>query len=235
MSTSSNGGGRSIPSAPTTTYEAPLRVRFAPMASGFPAKRRVQYPRPMTATAGAPVLSSAGVKVRPRAAWTPSTSKKLAETRAPGSCSGRSPSVALNRSFAIAARPLSFESRAASSTKAGNENGPSAMARFGLDADTMNRRPGSVNGSGRSSAASTMLKTAVLAPTPIATIATATSVNSRAFSNDRIAYRMLDRACSLEYRSLSGHYGPADIAVVTCPATDSAEEYPSRAALPAAT
>ena len=64
------------------------------------------------------------------------------------------------------------------------------MPRFGLTPDSMNRRAGSLNGSGRSSAASTMLKTAVLAPMPIATIATATSVNSRAFSSDRIAYRM---------------------------------------------
>ena len=96
----------------------------------------------MTATAGAPVLSSAGVNVRPSAGWTPSTSKKLADTRAPGNCSGRSPSVALNRSFAIAARPLSIESRAASSTNAGYEKGPSTMARFGLEPERMNRRAG---------------------------------------------------------------------------------------------
>ena len=56
----------------------------------------------------------------------------------------------------------------------------------------MNSRDGSLNGSGRSSAASTMLKTAVLAPMPIATMATATSVNSRAFSSERSAYRISD-------------------------------------------
>ena len=64
------------------------------------------------------------------------------------------------------------------------------MARFGFDAGQDEQAAGSLNGSGRSSAVSTMLKTAVLAPMPIATIATATSVNSRAFSSDRIAYRM---------------------------------------------
>ncbi len=84
-----------------------------------------------------------------------------------------------------------MESRWASSTNDGYEKGPSAIARFGLDPDSMNRRAESLNGSGRSSAASTMLKTAVVAPTPIATIATATSVNSRAFRRERIAYRMV--------------------------------------------
>ena len=118
---------------------------------------------------------------------TPRTSKKLADTRAPGSCSGRSLSAALNRSLATAARPLNIVSRAASSTNEGYENGPSAIARFGFDAASMNSRPESRNGSGRSSAASTMLKTAVLAPMPMAMIVTATSVNSRAFSSDRIA------------------------------------------------
>src|SRR5580765_8096549 len=146
----------------------------------------------MTATPGAPVLFSAGVNVRPSAGWTPSTSKKLADTRAPGSCSGRSPSVALNRSFATAARPLSIVSRAASSTNAGYEKGPSTMARFGFDPERRKRRPESLNGSGRSSAVSTILKTAVLAPMPIATIATATRVNSRAFRSDRTAYRASD-------------------------------------------
>jgi hypothetical protein len=68
------------------------------------------------------------------------------------------------------------------------------IARFRFDADRMNCRAGSVNGSGRSSAASTMLKTAVLSPMPIAMIATATSVNSRAFRRDRIAYRMMSSA-----------------------------------------
>src|SRR5712691_10613851 len=54
----------------------------------------------------------------------------------------------------------------------------------------MNSRVESVNGSSRSSAASTMLKTAVLAPMPIAMIATATSENPGAFSSERSAYRM---------------------------------------------
>jgi hypothetical protein len=83
-------------------------------------------------------------------------------------------------------------SRAASSTNAGYENGRSRLARFGFDPERMNRRPESLNGRGRSSAASTMLKTAVLAPMPIATIATATSVNSRAFRSDgsRIAWSL---------------------------------------------
>ena len=120
----------------------------------------------------------------------PSTSKKLADTRAPGSCSGRSPSVALNCSLAIAASPLSMRSRVASSTNEGYENGPSAMARFGFEADRMNTLAASLNGRGRSNAASTMLKTAVFAPMAIAMIATATRVNSRAFSRERIAYRI---------------------------------------------
>jgi hypothetical protein len=92
--------------------------------------------------------------------------------------------------LAIAARPLSIESRAASSTNAGYEKGPSVIARFGFEPDRTNSRAGSLNGSGRSSAASTMLKTAVLAPMPMAMMATAISVNSRAFSSDRIAYRI---------------------------------------------
>jgi hypothetical protein len=117
----------------------------------------------------------------------PSTSKKLADTRAPGSCSGRSPSVALNCSLAIAARPLSMRSRVASSTNEGYENGPSAMWRFGLEADRMNTLAASLNGSGLSNAASTMLKTAVFAPMAIAMIATATRVNSRAFNRERRA------------------------------------------------
>ena len=144
----------------------------------------------MIATAGAPALSSAAVNVRPSAGLTASTSKKLADTRAPGNCSGRSPSMALNRSLAMAARPLSMRSLAASSTNEGYENGPSTIARFGLEPDRMNRRAASLNGSGRSSAASTMLKTAVFAPMPIAMIATATSVNSRAFKSERTAYRI---------------------------------------------
>jgi hypothetical protein len=54
----------------------------------------------------------------------------------------------------------------------------------------MNKRAESLNGSGRRSAASTMLKTAVFAPMAIAMIATATTVNSRAFNRERIAYRI---------------------------------------------
>ena len=164
----------------------------------------------MITTLGAPVRSSAAVNVRPNAGLMPRTSKKLADTRPPGNCSGRSPSVALNRSFAIAARPLSIESRAASSTNAGYENGPSMIARFGFEPDRMNRRAGSLNGSGRSNAASTMLKTAVSAPMPMATMATAISVNSRAFRSDRIAYRIVRQHIVLPRRLRYGRNGSAE-------------------------
>src|SRR5256885_7701271 len=51
-------------------------------------------------------------------------------------------------------------------------------------------RSASLNGSGRSSTASTTLNTAVLAPTPSAIVATATAVNPFAFSRERSASRI---------------------------------------------
>ena len=63
------------------------------------------------------------------------------------------------------------------------------MARFGFDRRQHEQRDRvAVNGSGRSSAASTTLKTAVFAPMPTATIATATSAELLAFQQraDRV-------------------------------------------------
>ena len=59
----------------------------------------------------------------------------------------------------------------------------------GLRCQATTRRPASANGSGRSSTASTTLKTAVLAPMPRARTATATTTSIGRLRSDRSAYR----------------------------------------------
>src|SRR5712692_1240154 len=58
----------------------------------------------------------------------------------------------------------------------------------GLRCHATTSRPASANGSGRSSTASTTLKTAVLAPIPTASTATATTTSSGRLRSDRAAY-----------------------------------------------
>ena len=191
-SASANGGGISTPSAPTITCGIPLSVSVDPTASLFIANRRDQNRRESTTVACCPGRSSASPNPEPTAIGTPSRSKKLAVTRTPGSCSGvASAPVRLNVSYVYAERRSNNRSRAASSENEANEIVASRMSRFGFACVRVTMRSAFRNGSGRRRTASTTLKTAVLAPTPSAIVATATAENVFAFHNERIAYRML--------------------------------------------
>src|SRR6476661_1222867 len=66
------------------------------------------------------------------------------------------------------------------------------------------RRSGAATGSGLNSSASTMVKSAVLKPMPIASDATATSVNAGLFRSHRRANRMSPNRDS----SKTGDYNP---------------------------
>ncbi len=59
----------------------------------------------------------------------------------------------------------------------------------GMYSHTTTSRSGSANGNGRSSTPFTTLNTALVAPIPIASVATAVSVNTGVFPSVRTAYR----------------------------------------------
>ena len=128
----------------------------------------------MTATAGAPAWSSAGVNVRPSAG---------ADAEHVEEAGRHARARQLLRALAVGGvEPLVGDRRQAAEHRvARRELDERRVRERAVDDRALRVRPrqdeqaaGSLNGSGRSSAASTMLKTAVLAPMPMATIATAT-------------------------------------------------------------
>ena len=80
---------------PTTTYASPSMRIARPTTDGSAPYRRVHNPWLRTTTRSRPGCSSSREKVRPSAGRTPSTSKKLAVTRTPATCSGSDPPLRL--------------------------------------------------------------------------------------------------------------------------------------------
>ena len=156
----------------------PFNVTARPTTAGSRPNRRAHSPSPIIATGGAPGRSSSGVNARPATGARPSSGMSEGLTRLPDSCSGspRPLSVKLEKPIALSASTLRARSRHESklSTDAPKFGRPSAS----FFSATWISRPGSANGSGRSSTALTTLKKiAVLAAIASATVPTTAAVN----------------------------------------------------------
>src|SRR5262245_22032899 len=97
--------------------------------------------------------------------------------------------------------------RSARSWYAANEIVASRMSRLGFACVSVTMRSASRNGSGRNSTASTTLKTAVVAPMPMAMTAIATIEKPGALISDRAACRMGSHHVSFA-RHRAGHEPP---------------------------
>jgi hypothetical protein len=170
---------------PMTVYGTPLSRIGRPTISRLPPKRRCQKSWPSIATFAAPARSSSTWKPRPSGAATPSVGRRFAVARAPRTTSGSPSPERLNRVLVSAASPSNDRTPARQSRKSGSEavSRPIATCR----PQTITRRSGSGYGSGRSSTPLTMLKMAVVAPMPIASVATTAMVNPGLRRSERSA------------------------------------------------
>ena len=155
----------------------PMIVRSAP-------KRRLHSPSLSTTTRGAERSSSPATKARPRAGFTPRTSKKFADTRACVSRSGSPEPVRLVVLKKCAAIPENDLLWARQSRKSG---GDTAVGEPLMTDATATRRSGSAYGSSRSRTPRTTLKIAVSAPTPNASVNAETTTKPRPRPSTRSA------------------------------------------------
>ena len=151
------------------------------MIPGSLANRRRQSEWLRIATGGALKRHSSAVKFRPSASLTPSTSRKLSDTPTSRSRSGSPEPVSVCRrpKSKKAKYPASVSKLVFSSRHALNVSARVVRADIPLvpSFSIHTRRPGSRNGRGRSSTASTMLNIAVHAPMPRASVSSATVAN----------------------------------------------------------
>src|SRR6516165_3692485 len=102
-------------------YGVPFSVNVRPSVSGEEPNLRFQRPLLINATGLAPTRSSPGRNVRPKAGFTPSKSKKLAETMSAGRHSGSTILVRLKSSERQAASPENERFSRTQSRKFGQE------------------------------------------------------------------------------------------------------------------
>src|SRR3954454_13129734 len=174
-----------------------------PITCGSEPKARRQSPWPSTATAGPPGRSSSAENSRPRNGEIPRTRKKPADTRCCWTYSGRSPAARLT--------PLASPDSAAQSSPpacrlTASPIRPSCPVSTSSPSFPRYRstrwvsRSGCGYGSGRSSAASTTLKIAVLASTHRPRVSTAASAKAGDLASSRTARRRLRAISSPQLR-----------------------------------
>src|SRR6185436_12524460 len=156
-----------------------------PTTPASPPKRRFQSSCVRTMTAFLPGWSSSGAKVRPSTGWARSTESPLGDILRPPIRSGSPSPARLSSPGATAAIDSKAVVCRAQSRKTPTET---ELPWPGLEvSQTWTTCPGSSNGSGRSSTASTTLNIAVFAPIPRASVSTAAAVNPGAFRSCRRA------------------------------------------------
>jgi hypothetical protein len=155
------------------------------MAEGLPPKWRFQKPSLNTTTSGDWGRQSRNA--RPIAGWTPTTSKRFALTTFPRATTTSS-LVPIGRSrLANAAIDSKLRFCACQSMNAGYETPSNCSDRRASVAKIMISCDGSASGNGRSRTALTMLKIALVAPTPSAKVTTAVAVKARFRRSTRTA------------------------------------------------
>ncbi len=161
---------------PATRHASPLRVTVRSTTPTSPPYSRCQAPKLSTITWLSPLRSwSAGRSARPRAAGTPSVSKKPGVTYSVSSSEGVPSRVVTSPAMWMAGHaPIDSTVRlwARQSSRSGSDAVPRVMFRAGYALHRRTSRPASAYGSGRRSTASTTENTAVLAPIPSASVAT---------------------------------------------------------------
>ena len=185
---SSSRNSRGI--TPTTVVGRSLTRIRVPTMEAFAPNRRWNTLQARRIVGVAPGLASSSRKVRPSAGSAPSTSKKLSVTRPIRSCSGLSSPVSAAVFAQIAPNASQVVVRSRRSFSSGPESGARGYPASVMSDHTKMRRLASRYGSGASSIRWTMLKMAVFAPIPIASVSSTTAANAGAFQSVRHAYRV---------------------------------------------
>jgi hypothetical protein len=165
---------------PTTTYAWPSMRIARPTTDGSAPYRRVHNPWLRTTTRSRPGCSSSREKVRPSAGRTPSTSKKLAVTRTPATCSGSVPPLRLypRPAESNSARCAKERLRCDQSRKFGSETMFRLRGSVTGPCQTPTSRSGAGKGNSRRTVEFTTLNIVVFAPIPRASVRTATAVKA---------------------------------------------------------
>ena len=175
-------------STPMTVHGRPFITSFwSSAARGSPKRRLANWSPSSTTVVLPPGRSSSAVKLRPTAGVTRSSGRKSAVAARPRTSSVLSAAVSARLTPPNAASASKRVCRARQSRKLGNECENSGQPPSGLLSHTRISRSGSAHGSGRSMTALTTEKMAVVAPTPSASVITATAVKPGLCNNARIA------------------------------------------------
>ncbi len=177
-------------------------VSVLPMMRGSLLKRRLQYAWEIITTSSRPGAASSDTNGRPRNGRTPSDDTQLLVTIAPPTAS-REPSRCVT-----SMPPPSSPATSAKSSRRPRISSRSAQERLSVGSresllQILTSRSGSSYGSGRNTTASTTVKTAEFAPTPRASVSTATAVKAGFLASIRHANDTLRHNSSTEERAPS--------------------------------